>query len=236
MSRRHNSATPVETVRKLFTILLLVVGSLTRGFAGGTDSASMNIKQEYLRQTASLSRQTKEYPESCVKALRQLLEKADAATRQAEYERLTKSQQADTAFDSVLAQSFVEYFLKQSDTNSLQNLLATKCPDYVGGIPLEFVLAASSAKMLLPLPRAFQTASDESRGTILACLARAFPTLKQPGVSDADFARECERWVSQNSENFTLNRSYPYLPALPPPDPRLPVDASKAGLFIAKEK
>jgi hypothetical protein len=199
--------------------------------------SAMNMKQEYLRQTANLNPQTKEHQQQRVKILVQLLDECGEAKRQTEFERLVgKSEQTDKAFDTIFAQAFVEYFLKRKDTASLQKLLAGRCPDYVGGIPLEFVLAASSAKMLLPLPRAFQTASDESRGTILACLARAFPTLKQPGVSDTDFARECERWVSQNSENSTMNRSYPYLPALPPPDPRLPADASKVGLFIAKEK
>jgi len=197
----------------------------------------MNIKQEYLSQSAGLNPQTKEYPQQRVKILLQLLDQGGEAKRQTEFERLVgKSEQTDKAFDTILAQAFVEYFLKRQDTASLQKLLAARCPDYVGGIPLEFVLAASSPKMLLPLPKAFQAASSDSRSTILACLARAFPALRQPGVSDADFARECERWISQSSESFTLNRSYPYLPALPPPDPNRPLDASKTGLFVAKGK
>lgn len=209
----------------------------TNSASSSSGESAMNIKQEYLSQAAGLNPQTKEYPQQRVEILLQLLDQCGEPKRQTEFERLVgKSEQTDKAFDAILAQAFIGYFLKRQDTASLQKLLSGKCPDYVGGTPLEFVLAASSPKMLLPLPRAFQTASGESRTTILACLARAFPTLRQPGVSDADFARECERWISQSSKSFTLNRCYPYLLALPPPDPNRPLDVSKTGLFVPKGK
>jgi hypothetical protein len=197
--------------------------------------SAANMKQEYLHQTAALDPHAKEYRQRRVEILRQILELSDGASRRSEFERLTGESERDAAYDAVLAQSFVEYYLMQNDTNALTKILASRCPGYVGSTPLEYELAARSTKMVLLLPQALRGSSSQSRDAIVACLARAFPALRRTGMSDADFAQECQRWVSQNSQRIILNVSYPHLPSLPPPDPGRTADPAMAGLFILEK-
>jgi len=204
-----------------------------------SDTSRTNLEQEFSRLTAGLNRQDKNTPSKKWKTLANLLDRCGDATRQAEIDRITTQPIAvpATKFDDLLTQVLLDRSLRTGDSALLTRLLTLRCPNYVGGYPVEFWLARSEGThAVLLLATAFSDArTNASPRVLVGALTRAFPGLRREFHVDRDFVAACERWARANPANCALNFGYPYLPSgpviRPEGDPVFQV-----GLFVPQDR
>jgi hypothetical protein len=223
----------------LMSVGIAVSGGCVKGprvYTDGVERSAMNLQQEYECRTAELDARSKSTPRQMLAFMQQLLDGVEDEVRQRELARLT-SQPTNSQFDDLLAGAFVERLLKSGDVGYLKHLLGTKCPEYIGAMPLEFVLATSKqADAILLLSQAYSTAATNATAeVVLRCLNRAFPVLKQSAQSDKAFVAACESWWVENRMRCAINFEYPHLPGRLAPAPEQSTAPAQSGLFLLTE-
>jgi hypothetical protein len=164
--------------------------------------------------------------------LQELLDKQGPTFLESEIARLSLKA-VDDKFDDLLAQAFVERFVKMGDMKRLQSLLVVHCPEYVVLQPIEFFLAKSNqAEAMTQLIQASKNRPDNpSSRVLLRCLARAFPAIRKSEKMDKNFVDACEVWWAANKGKCSVNYDYPYLPSQPLSVKEM--DLAKTGLFLS---
>jgi len=220
------------------SILVACVADTNRLDVRESGPPPSEFEREFAARTSRFDPQDKNTPGRRWGVLNALLDHAGKDRREAELHRLTNLAAAHPGneFDSLLTQVFLDRLLKEGDSPRLVRLMAFRCPDYVGLIPIEFWLARVRGPQAIGLlAEAFTNATTSSSATVLAgSLSRAFPSLRAEFPVDRDFVRACARWAASSSTNLVLNLNYPYLPGgplRPEDDPAL-----GAGLFVDKNR
>ena len=132
---------------------------------------------------------------------------------------------SEEAYDAALLSALVDRAVDKHDRMALVNLLRHNCPRIVEQLmPPEFYFATEWPDAVSCLFEAYDTAADAlAKKDLLACLERAFPSIRARSPNDADFIREAREWYAEKRLELKINQHYPWLagqPAEPNPPPK----------------
>jgi hypothetical protein len=105
---------------------------------------------------------------------------------------------------------FVDRYIKRGARGELVELLAAKCPRYVGYAPLEVALTnRQGADNLLPLFEAYERSGDEtSKEMIVRILGDVFKDARRENADDREFLAASKQWYQANLARLKLNPRY----------------------------
>jgi len=194
---------------------------------------SASIQQEFKQRTADIDNRAMNASRQRLDTLHRILDEKGKTAEGAELARLV-GVKSGGEFDDLLAQTFVERLLRSGNLQSLKVLLIEHCPDYVAVIPLEAVLVQEKRpEVFAQLMEAYAAGTNGvSHETIVRCLGRAFPVIRQSEKSDQAFVAACKAWWIANQNQCVVNSRYPHFPNPPPQD----LSLEQSGLFSLKAK
>jgi len=183
-----------------------------------TGTVVTNLNREFLKRTAGMEVLEKDAPRARMDVLQRLLDKSAVRDREKLVAWLRQTPtRAETDFDDLLTQAFVERFLKSGDVSALQDLLEYRCPNHVVLWPTEALLAESRHADAFPaLFNAYKAAKTPAAAeALLGCLDCAFPSIRKPDQTDDEFVAACAAWYKHNRARCRLNENYPYFVSQP---------------------
>ncbi len=119
----------------------------------------------------------------------------------------------ESKYLSRLAEAFVVLFVKDHDEELLRELLAARCPRYVGGALIERYLTlpghCEDAVALLVACHG-DADNDFCRKRILTPLASAFKGIRRDQPDNDSFVAAVAKWYPKNKGDLQVNGAYGY--------------------------
>lgn len=175
-------------------------------------ASSSRIKRLWEARSKSLNPRTKDYPKNKVDLLRRILRNASPNEIETEFERVRTSH-VDYArmsdYDQTLLQAFVADAAERKDGSQLVRLLSSKCPRYIGAVPIELYLAIISADNVLILFDSYnQSTAGDTQDSILAILGSVFREVRNENKDEKSFINASKDWYLQNLSKVRVNPYY----------------------------
>jgi hypothetical protein len=122
---------------------------------------------------------------------------------------------SEEAYDAALLAALVDRAVDKRDRMTLVKLLRHNCPRVVEQLmPPEFYFAKQWPGSISCLFEAYDTAAAASaKKDLLACLERAFASIRARSPNESDFIREAGEWYAKKQPELKINEQYPWLPA-----------------------